>query len=173
MTVVIAIDVGLTGAMARVGGNLPPMVEDLPTLPDGEPKAGKNNGSIQPKRLDGRGVAELLRKFCPPDEKAVVIIENIRPRPNPTRGTSIVTEGSLMRSRGVIEAAVEIQRMELKTVEPQTWKRFYGLLSTDKKLAIDKARMLFPGLADSLTRQMDHNRADAALIANWAQRTMA
>ncbi len=169
--IVLGIDIGLTGAIARIGGGLPAVVTDLPTLPDGEPRPGKGNRAFQPKRLDGRRLVELLRELCPPDEKAMVIIEDVRPRPNPTRGTSIITEGSLMRSRGVVEAAVEIQRLDLHTVHPQTWMRLYGI-SANGVDALEKARVLYPPLHHRLTRKLDHNRADSILLAHWGQRSL-
>jgi hypothetical protein len=173
MTIILGIDIGLTGAICRLGGGLPPRLEDLPNLPDGAPRPGRGNSEWQPMRLDGRALLHLMRELVPADQSALVLIEDIRPRPNPTRGTSIVTEGSLMRSRGVVESAVEIARFQLQAVVPQTWQKMYGLggASTDELLAL--ARSLYPDLDSQLKRKKDHNRADAVLIAHYASRRLA
>lgn len=172
MTVIIGIDVGLTGAIARIGGGLPTRIEDLKAVPDGEPRTGKGNRAFQPMRLCGRSLLYLLRELCPADLPALVVMEDIRPRPNPTRGTSIVTEGSLMRSRGVVEAAVEIARFDLRTVVPQTWMKLYGISSTSPKEARDIACSLYPTEAPLLQRVKDHNRVDSLLIAHWAKKRL-
>ena len=163
--IVIGIDIGLTGAACAIERN-GARVEDLPTKPDGA------NGS---HRLDGRGVILLLRQLMPADRVAVAALEDVRPRPNPSRGTSIVTEGGLMRSRGIIEAACDIAGIRMLWVQPQSWKRFYGLLGKhdDKAKAKAAARALacelYPAAADRLARVKDQNRAEAILIGHYAR----
>lgn len=173
MTICIGIDVGLTGAICRLGGNQPARVEDLPSLPDGAPRAGRGNNEFQPMRLDGRALLHILRELVPADETAIVVMEDIRPRPNPLRGTSIVTEGSLMRSRGVVEAAVEIARFKLHAVVPQTWQKLYGCGGANERELLALARSLYPELDSDLKRVRDHNRADAVLIAHYGLRRLA
>lgn len=173
MTIILGIDAGLTGAICRLGGGLPARVQDLPTLPDGAPRPGRGNSEFQPMRLDGRGLLHLMRELVPADQVALVLMEDIRPRPNPTRGTSIITEGSLMRSRGVIEAAVEIARFNLHTVVPQTWQKMYGIGGAGVDELLQLARSLYPDLDSELKRKKDHNRADAVLIAHYALRRLA
>lgn len=156
--VIIGIDVGLTGAIGAVGGPQGPEVYDLPTVPDG-------NG----RRIDGRELILRIRGLVPADGSAIAVIEDVRPRPNPARGTSIVTEGSLMRSRGLIEAALDIARIPIKPVQPQAWKRSMSLLKAEKGASLELARRLFPSAADELKRKKDHNRAEALLIARYGQ----
>lgn len=172
MTVVLGIDIGLTGAVARIGGNHPTRIVDLPSVTDG-PVRDRNGKPYQPMRLCGRSLLALLRELVPAGDAALVVMEDIRPRPNPTRGTSIVTEGMLMRSRGVVEAAVEIARFDLRAVIPQTWQKLYGItgdFTHDEILGI--ARSLYPGMCHELKRKKDHNRADALLIAHWGQKRL-
>lgn len=61
-------------------------------------------------------------------------------------------------------------RLDVRRVAPQTWKRFYGL-SSDKGAALAMARQFWPHY-EALKRAKDHNRAEAALIARWAQRNL-
>jgi hypothetical protein len=153
--IALGIDIGITGAVSAVDQKGGSQVFDLPTLPDGERR-----------RLDGRGLILLMRQLVPAGETVIAVIEDVRPRPNPTRGTSIVTEGNLMRSRGIVEAALDIARIEIKVVQPQAWKRFYGLIGSKKKTdSLPVARALYP--AAPLGLQKHHNRADAVLIAHF------
>lgn len=166
--IALAIDVGLTGALAAVDSYGTARVVDLPTLPDGKTR-----------RLDGRGLIRLIREFVAPGEPAMLVIEDIRPRPmnnGNQRGNTMHSQGSLMRSRGVVEAVADIAGAEMVTVQPATWKRHFGLIRKDGETpdaCKERGRMLaltmYPALADSLKRKKDHNRADAVLLAHWLQ----
>lgn len=156
-----AIDIGLTGAVGFVDSRGTCTVHDLPTLPDG--KAGSK------RRLDGRALGQLLRDHIPAGEACIVVFEDVRPRPNPSRGTSIVTEGALMRSRGVVEGVLDCLRLtaHAKVVQPQTWKRHFGLIGKQKYESRLTALALYPCAQHALQRKKDHNRAEALLIAHW------
>lgn len=160
--IVLGIDIGLTGAVAAITPAGHAIVVDLPTVEDGKGR-----------RIDGRALILALRAVVPADSDALVVFEDVRPRPNPTRGTSIVTEGSLMRSRGIVEAVCDITRWRVKVVQPATWKRHYGLIKTEKRASLEKARVLFPGAAAELKRVKDHNRGEALLIAHYGRSMLA
>lgn len=160
--ITIGIDIGITGAIGAVYPDGHAKVVDLPTVEDGKSR-----------RLDGRKLILALRDLVPADGAALVLFEDVRPRPNPSRGTSIVTEGGLMRSRGIVEAVLDITRFEVKVVQPQTWKRWYGLIKSEKNASLEKARVLFPGAATELKRVKDHNRAESLLIAHYGHKVLA
>lgn len=155
----IGIDVGLSGAMASIDHTGHARVADLETV---ETEAGK--------RLDGRALILMLRAFVPADSVCTVIVEDIRPRPmgNGGRaGNTMHSQGSLMRSRGIVEAVCDIARVPVVWVQPQTWKRHYGLLGKDKDAGRLCALSLFPRLQDDLRRKKDHNRGDSLLLARY------
>jgi hypothetical protein len=189
--IALAIDIGLTGALAAVDSYGKARVVDLPTLPDGQPvkRKSKKTGKAtetQPMRLDGRGLIRLIREFVALGEPAMLVIEDIRPRPmgnGSSHGNTMHSQGSLMRSRGVVEAVAGIGGWEMVTVRPQEWKKHFGLIrkksagpngedETDEQC---KARgralaaTMYPSLAADLKRVKDHNRADAVLLAHWLQ----
>jgi crossover junction endodeoxyribonuclease RuvC len=160
--IALAIDIGLTGALAAVNSYGAAQVMDLPTLP-----AGKT------RRIDGRGLIVALRSLCPPDgSQAMLLIEDIQARPlgnGGAHGNTMHSQGSIMRSRGIVEAVADIARIELQTVHPQTWKRHFGLLGKDKDAGRQLALTLYPSLAADLKLKKHHNRADAVLLAHWLQ----
>jgi hypothetical protein len=163
VTVVLGIDIGLSGAIAAVGKDMPARIEDLPTVADG--KKGR--------RLCGRGLILLLRELVPADGAAVAFIEDVRPRPEGNRGkhgNTMHSQGSMMRSRGTVEAALDIARIRVEVVQPQTWKRYLALLKSQKNASLVMARRLYPGSVDRLARVKDHNRAEAVLIAHYGAR---
>lgn len=159
MTISLAIDIGLTGAVAAVDHNGRAQVRDLPTVPDGERH-----------RLDGRGLLDMVRQLVPAGETCIVVIEDVRPRPmvnGNARGNTIHSQGSLMRSRGIVEGVLDVLRLTPRAIQPQTWKRHYALLGKDKDESLLTARALFPLAAGDLSRKKDHNRAEALLIAHY------
>ena len=157
--IVLGIDIGLTGALAAVDSRGTAAVRDLPTVPDGKGR-----------RLDGRGLLLAIREFVPIGEAALIVFEDVRARPfgNGSReGNTMHSQGSLMRSRGIVESVADITRLEVRVVQPQTWKRHFGLIGKPKDASADTARGLFPVLAAELKRVKDHNRAEALLLAQW------
>ncbi len=163
--IVLGIDIGLTGAVAAVDTRGSCQVADMPTVADGKTK-----------RIDGRALILLIRQFVPPGEPALCVIEDVRPRAFGNAGArtnSMHSQGSMMRSRGIVEAVADIARLELKVVRPQTWKRFYGLLGKDKGDGREMATRLYPGAAAQFKRAKDHNRADSVLIAHYGRGRLA
>lgn len=159
--IALAIDIGLTGALASVDPYGAARVVDLPTLPDGKTR-----------RLDGWALIIAIRDMVPPGDHAMLAFEDVRPRPMgnaSAHGNTMHSQGSLMRSRGIVEAVADIARIEMVTVQPATWKRHFGLLKAEKGASRDKAIGLFPALAADLKRVKDHNRAESVLIAKWLQ----
>ncbi len=157
------IDIGLTGALARIDHRGAVVVLDMPVTADG----AKGN------RISGRQLARLIRLHTPADEAVTIVMEDVRPRPNPLRGTSIVTEGSLMRSRGAIESVLDVLGVRGHVVQPQTWKRHFGLLKAEKDASRQKALVLYPAASHDLARKKDHNRAEAVLLAHYAMTVVA
>lgn len=163
MSIVLGIDLGLTGAVARLGFR-DPVVADLPLTEDRGTKV-----------VDVRELRSMLRQLVPAyDGQALVVIEDVRIRAMPGRPMSHSNEGKLMRTRGHVEALVWLLGWRLEVVQPASWKREFGLLGkkdepVDKDAARVKALELWPGLAAELKRKLDHNRADAIFLARFGQ----
>jgi crossover junction endodeoxyribonuclease RuvC len=75
--------------------------------------------------------------------------------------TSAAAFGSLL-------ATLQVAGCSLELVTAASWKASLGGLSRDKAASLDRARLLFP--AAPLDRVKDHGRAEALLLAWWAQR---
>lgn len=161
MTIVIAVDIGVTGALAAVDARGTCSVADLPTLEI----PGKR---MVRRRIDARGLMELVRQFVPPGEVALALIEDVHTMPG--RANSPQSQGSLMHSRGVVETVLELARLDVRAVQPATWKRWYGLIGSEKADGIEKARALYPLAESHLKRKKDHNRADSLLLAHYGLR---
>jgi len=169
----VGVDPGLSGAFAVIGPQGLRGVFDLPTMqiPGVGPKA------LVQRKIDGRALLDMLLKLCPAGEaRPTIVIEAVG-----TMGganNAVQTQGSLLRSLGAIETVAECLRCQVVYVAPQTWKRAYGLIDpklkqTERKTkALETARRCFPSCTD-LARAKDHNRAEAALLARYAQMELA
>ncbi len=153
--IVLGIDIGLTGALAAVDSHGTCSVADLPL------KADKS-------RICGRQLLDLMRSFVAPGEIALLVTEDVQPRPqgNANRhGNTMFSQGSMMQSKGIVLAVNDIAKLELQLVHPQTWKKFYGLIGQDKSESMAKARLLYPEADLRLVKH--HNRAEALLMAHF------
>jgi hypothetical protein len=176
--IVLAVDPGLSGALAVLGDGWS-KVFDLPTVPM------EGQGTVR-RRVHGPGLQQLVLANIPEGEADVhFVIEGLaaggfRPRPGEKQGSSAQTVGSQYRTRGTIECLAECLGLEVHEVYPVSWKRFYGLVGkqsdaaeNEEKRARRLASELYPELADDLQRVMDHNRAEAVLIGNWYRKVKA
>lgn len=172
---VISVDPGLTGAAAVLDHNGLQAVFDLPTMPI----PGVGPKAMVQRKLDGRALCTLLRKHCPASAPvASIVIEAVGTMGG--QNNAIQTQGALLRTLGAIEAVAECLVMPISYANPQTWKRFYGLInhSNDttisasarstaaKRMAMETARSLYPACTE-IARAKDHNRAEAILIGHW------
>lgn len=155
--IIIGIDPGLTGALAFIDSRGGCVVEDIPTVE----LPGK--GMVK-RKVDGLALARLVRQHCPAADGAMVVCEAVRAMGG--KNNAVQTQGSLMRTLGAIEAVFEVLRFPWQIVEPQAWKRHYGL-SSEKGASLVTARTLYPSAPLKLAKH--HNRAEALLIAHYGR----
>lgn len=166
--VVVAIDIGLTGAIAAVGHASWKVGDLAARRAEGPNKAGR-------QRLDGRQLHDQIVALVPAEDRAkdaLLVFEDVQARPQGNagaHGNSIHSQGSLMRSRGIVEGVADCLGMKVQVVQPQSWKRAMNLQGKDKEAARELAIRMFPGSAALLARVKDHNRAEALLIAQYAR----
>lgn len=115
--------------------------------------------------IDGRVNASQLRyalKSCVSSfDTAMIAVESVHSMPK----QGIASTAKFMRAVGAIEATAELTHYPFVLVTPQAWKKHHGLIGTEKVASLELARSMFPEAP--LTRQKDHGRADALLMAVW------
>jgi crossover junction endodeoxyribonuclease RuvC len=153
--VILAIDPGLSGSLAIIGGGAVE-VFDLPVH-----KTQHGAKGVVRHELDLHSLKLLLTGR--PIEHC--IIERVGPMPK--QGvTSMFRFGY---SAGCLYGLIIGLGLPISFVTPQQWQRHHGI-GAAPEAAVQRALQLFPALAASLTRKCDHNRADAALIATYGLR---
>ncbi len=102
---------------------------------------------------------------------AQAYLEYVAPQPK----LSTISAAGMGRTHGSVLAALQCAAIPFEMVSPQAWKKALNVTapenSTDsqrKKITLDKARIRFPG-TEYFDRAMDHNRAEAALIAHYGR----
>ena len=162
MTVFLGIDLGLNGGAAMIDGATRDMA--VTALPTTDSDAGR--------RLQGRLLLAILRGWVPAGEPCFVTIEDIRPRPGDRggHGNTMHSQGSLMRSRGIVEAVTDIMPARVLWVWPAKWKKQFGLIGQDKNASRATAARMFPALAGAFARVKDDGLAEAMLLAYYGMR---
>lgn len=140
--IVAGVDPGMTGAVAIFTAGVPTSVEDMPTY-DG--------------RVDGLELMAMLAGIN------VVYLENTHPMPR----NGSISSFKLGLNTGIVIGVVQAEAIPLVRISVATWRNFNGLHKKPKEASLGLARELFPKLADRLTRQRDHNRAEALLIGRY------
>jgi crossover junction endodeoxyribonuclease RuvC len=104
------------------------------------------------------------------DRIVATSLEMVNGRPGDTPTTAF----TLGEAYGVIRASLAAAHVPYEIVPPVTWKRHFklgGKASTDAAdAARELASRLLPEHASLFRRKMDHNRADAALLAIYTAR---
>lgn len=165
---VMGVDPGTTGAVAFITER-GAAVYDLPV------REIRGNG-FSVRRIDGRALAKLIRSECPAGEPFAAFCESVHARAG--ERNSMMTQGSLMRSFGAIEAVCDCLGAPPELITPQAWQAFYGLVGKKTEIrgkgalpaATRKALELYPSVAGDLMRVKDHNRAESLLIAHFGMR---
>jgi len=147
----IGIDPGLTGAFAVLDASGALVtVADLPIMRDR--RLGWVDAEVFSSTLFGIANGDRMD----------VTVERVHAMPR-NGSQAAFSQGCTL---GSLLAALQLVRARIELVQPAAWKKALGL-SSDKSASLDKARLLYP-LA-SLDRKKDHNRAEALLIAHFAQ----
>lgn len=80
-------------------------------------------------------------------------------------GQGLTSSAEFVGSMNLLEGIAVGMGLTVEKMTPPVWKRQIKLLKTDKDYSRAVAANRWPAMAQHLTRKIDHNRAEAALIA--------
>lgn len=154
MIIYIGIDPGQTGAIAFLSDQKSNLANKVFDFEDGEALTWlKDVGE------------EVYRGNI----QAVAVLEKVSSMPGQGVSSSFKFGCNFGRWIGRLEAL----GIPFDFVTPQKWKKaMFDSMPKDnvKEMARDRAIRLLPGMADRLKRKMDHNRAEALLMALYAMK---
>lgn len=156
---ILGVDPGQSGAIAALADGAPVGFIDMPTR---ERKAG---GLM----IDGTRLAAELRGLRQhhPGAYTFAVVEQV----SAMKGQGVTGMFRFGQADGIARGVLEALGIPLIEVHSSTWKRYLQLTGEEKDAARLLALSRFPGLAAVLARKKDIGRADALLIALWAELT--
>ena len=161
-SVIVACDPGLDGAFAiMIDGQLRE-IEDMPTM--SRQVSGKERRYVAPDVVDGL-LRTMLRSYVGPADSLLFVLEKVGARPK----EGAVGAFSFGKGVGHVEGIIIGMALPRAEVDPATWKRQLKL-NKGKDANRQRAMEMFPDMRDQFSRVKDDGRADAALIALWAQK---
>src|SRR5215472_10217428 len=148
---ILGIDPGIHGALALVeiiDGTAPQLVNvlDVPVI-----------GTGAKERVNTMLVRDWLAQHAPDH----ALIERAGSMPK----QGVASTFKYARAVGSLETVVACSDIPYSLIEPAVWKKFHHLRGGDKESARQKAIATFPTAHALFARKMDHQRAEAALIA--------
>lgn len=152
-------DPGQTGAIAILADGAVDGFVDMPTT------ARRAGG----QQVNGTALADALREVLHRHAGAYVlaVVEQVNAMPNQGASSGF----RFGQADGILRGVLGALRIGLVEVPPQMWKRHLRLTGCDKDAARTLAIQRFPSASSRLTRKKDIGRADALLIALWAETT--
>lgn len=159
----LGIDPGISGALAALDHTGRLRVVDMPIR-------AKNGAGKVRNEVDPCALRSWLRELVPAGERAIVVMEAL----NTFAGGSVQTMASLEATKAVIATVCELSGHAVELVTPQRWQGFFGIkrnaAEDTKRQSLRIARELY-GI-EFCPLQKHDGRADAILIARWAQRNL-
>ncbi len=152
-------DPGQTGCIALLADGEPAGFIDMPTMP-------RAAGGLE---VNAAALAASMRGalHAHPGAAVLAVCEQVGSMP----GQGLASTFRFGQSDGILRGVLGALGIGYITVSPVRWKNYYGLRGQEKDAARSLAIRRFPAVAAELARKKDCGRADALLMALWAEST--
>ena len=157
---IIGIDPGISGAICFFDNGQVKEIIDMPVMADGKKNKRQING---PQTYN-----EILKRINNyPKKDITVVIEQVSAMP----GQGVTSMFNFGQSFGVIKGICSAMQLSTFFIRPAKWKKYFGLIKTEKEASRTKVIEIFPYISSELSRKKDSNKADAVLIASYFYNT--
>ena len=157
---IIGIDPGISGAICFFENGEVKEVIDIPSMADGK----KNKRQINGQQIFNE-ISSRIKNI--PKKEIRVVIEQVSAMP----GQGVTSMFNFGQSFGVLKGICSAMQLSMHFVRPAKWKKYYGLIKTEKDASRTKVIEIFPYISSQLSRKKDSNKADAILIASFFNNT--
>ena len=157
---IIGIDPGISGAICFFENDEVKEVIDIPSMADGK----KNKRQINGQQIFNE-ISSRIKNI--PKKEIRVVIEQVSAMP----GQGVTSMFNFGQSFGVLKGICSAMQLSMHFVRPAKWKKYYGLIKTEKDASRTKVIEIFPYISSQLSRKKDSNKADAILIASFFNNT--
>ena len=157
---IIGIDPGISGSICLFENGK--ILDDLemPTMTDGKKNKKQVNGAQIYNEISTkiRGIEK---------QNLRVIIEQVSAMP----GQGVTSMFNFGQSFGILKGICSAMQLPMYFVRPAKWKKYFGLIKSEKDASRTKAIEMFPYFSSQLSKKKDSNKADAILIASFYYET--
>ena len=157
---IIGIDPGISGAICFFEDGQVKEIIDMPVMADGKKNKRQINGPQVYNEISSR-----INKFSKKD--ITVVIEQVSAMP----GQGVTSMFNFGQSFGVLKGICSAMQLSMFFIRPVKWKKYFGLIKTEKDASRTKVIEIFPYISSELSRKKDSNKADAVLIASFFYNT--
>ena len=157
---IIGIDPGISGAICFFEDGQVKELIDMPIMADGK----KNKRQINGPQVYNE-ILKRINKFQKKD--MIVVIEQVSAMP----GQGVTSMFNFGQSFGVLKGICSAMQLSMFFIRPAKWKKYFGLIKTEKDASRTKVIEIFPYISSQLSRKKDSNKADAVLIASFFYNT--
>ncbi len=157
---IIGIDPGISGAICFFEDGEVKDIIEMPTMADGK----KNKRQINGQQIYN----EIVKRINNIAKKDIfVVIEQVSAMP----GQGVTSMFNFGQSFGVIKGICAAMQLSTYFVRPVKWKKYFGLIKSEKEASRTKVIEIFPYISSKLSKKKDSNKADAILIASFFHNT--
>ena len=157
---IIGIDPGLSGSICFMEDGKILDVIEMPTMADGKKNKRQVNGSQIFNEISKR-----IQKDSNQDIR--VVIEQVSAMP----GQGVTSMFNFGQSFGILKGICSAMQLPMYFVRPAKWKKYFGLIKSEKDASRTRAIEMFPYFSSELSKKKDSNKADAILIASFYNET--
>ena len=157
---IIGIDPGISGAICFFEDGQVKEIIDMPVMADGKKNKRQINGPQTYNEILNR-----INNYAKKD--IIVVIEQVSAMP----GQGVTSMFNFGQSFGVIKGICSAMQLSMFFIRPAKWKKYFGLIKTQKDASRTKVIEIFPYISSQLSRKKDSNKADAVLIASFFYNT--
>ena len=157
---IIGIDPGISGSICFFEDGKILDVLEMPTMTDGK----KNK-----KQVNGAQIYnEISSKIMGIEKQNLrVLIEQVSAMP----GQGVTSMFNFGQSFGILKGICSAMQLPMYFVRPAKWKKYFGLIKSEKDASRTKVIEMFPYFSSQLSKKKDSNKADAILIASFYYET--
>ena len=157
---IIGIDPGISGSICFLEDGKILDVIEMPTMAEGKKNKRQVNGSQIYNEISKR-----IHRISKQDIR--VIIEQVSAMP----GQGVTSMFNFGQSFGILKGICSAMQLSMYFVRPAKWKKYFGLINSEKDASRTRAIEMFPYFSSQLSKKKDSNKADAILIASFYNET--
>ena len=157
---IIGIDPGMSGSICFFEDGKIIDVIEMPTMTDGKKNKRQVNGS--------QIYNEIYSRIDKIEKKNIrTVIEQVSAMP----GQGVTSMFNFGQSFGILKGICSAMQLPMYFVRPAKWKKYFGLINSEKDASRTRAIEMFPYFSSKLSKKKDSNKADAILIASFYYET--